>query len=213
MNISVILSGGAGTRFGGGLSKQYQLLLGLEVIAYSVRALKQSALTDRILIVAGQDYVEQLASDYSVTCIAGAASRNGSLRKALEFIHDNFPECKHVFINEAARPFLTAEMVDTYYRYLDDFDAVITAQHITDSLGREGETITDRAAYYLIQAPEAFQFGLLYKYFSADSAITATVQQLPLNRKVKKYFDFKHNIKITYPEDLLYAEHLMKLYY
>ena len=134
------------------------------------------------------------------------------MKNGLDFIAESYPSCKNVIINEAVRPFLTAHIVDEYLRLLDDYDVVITAQHITDSLGREGESVTNRDEYYLIQAPEAFRFDLLYKHFSAESPITATVQQLPANSKVMKFFDFKHNMKITYPEDLLHAEQMMRHY-
>ena len=146
-----------------------------------------------------------------MTCIEGDSSRNGSLHNGLAYIRKNFPACRNIFITEAARPFLTAAIVDLYYDFLEDYDAVITASHITDSLGREGEDVTNRSEYYLIQAPEAFRFDALYNHFSRDSSITATVQQLPENRNVMKYYDFKPNIKITYPEDLAYAEHLLNL--
>ncbi len=212
MNIALILSGGTGERFGGALPKQYHMLLGKEVVGYSVDALKASSMTDRLIIAAGEYALARLAAQYEVECVAGGASRNASLKNGLDYIYRKYPECKSVFINEAVRPFLTAELADEYISSLDEYDAVITAQHITDSLGRVGEPATDRSEYYLIQAPEAFRFEYLYRHFSADSPLTATVAQLPADRKVRKYFEYKHNMKITYAEDLLFAEQLMKLH-
>ena len=213
MNISIILSGGEGKRFASATPKQYQTLMGKEVISYSIRAMRGSELSDGILVVSDSKSVERLAAEYYVPCIVGGSTRNESLRNALEYVRLYIKECKKVFINEAARPFLTAQIIDSYFRYLNEYDAVITAQHITDSLGREGEAVTDRDEYYLVQAPEAFRFDLLYRHFLADSPITATVQQLPADRKVYKCFDFKHNLKITYKEDLLHAEQIMRLLY
>ncbi|MDR3001301.1 MAG: 2-C-methyl-D-erythritol 4-phosphate cytidylyltransferase [Fibromonadaceae bacterium] len=202
MNVALILSGGTGTRFGSELPKQYQILAGKEVISYSIEALKKES----IVIVTDKESIKRLSETYGVTCIEGGATRNESLKKGLDYIKVTYSICQKIFINEAARPFLTADLVDLYLKYLDGYDAVITAQYITDSLGRNGEVVTDRSEYYLIQAPEAFRFDLLYRYFKADSPITATVQQLPAERKVMRYFDFKRNIKITYKEDLQYAE-------
>ena len=98
-----------------------------------------------------------------------------------------------------------------YFRDLETYDGVITAQHVTDSLGRVGEAVTNRDEYYLIQTPEAFRFDYLYRHFSADSPRTCFVQQLPRDRNVKNYFGHTHNMKITYPEDLVHAEQIMKL--
>ena len=211
MNISIILAGGNSRRFANSIPKQYQSLMGREIISFSVEAMKESVLTDRILIVSDRDSVNRLAETYGVLCIEGGDSRNASLRNAIDYIHDHYPECINVLINEAARPFLTAEIVDEYYGYLSVFEGVITAQYLSDSLGREGEAVTLRDEYYLIQAPEAFRFQLLYRYFSAQSPITATVQHLPKDRKVKMHFNFRNNMKITYPEDMIIAEELMKL--
>jgi len=212
MNVALILAGGSGARFGGEMPKQYHLLMGKEVIAYSVDALRKSALTETIIIIAGKESIQHLFETYRVTCIEGGASRNASIRNGLDYIKSAYPACRNLFINEAVRPFLTPDLADRYYRYLDEYDAVITAQQITDSLGRDGEAVTNRSEYYLIQAPEAFRFDLLYRNFSADSPITATVQQLPAERRVMKYFDFRHNMKITYREDLLHAEQIMRMY-
>jgi 2-C-methyl-D-erythritol 4-phosphate cytidylyltransferase len=211
MNLAIILSAGTGSRFGNELPKQYHMLMGKEVIAYSIEAVKESLLTDHAAIVADPALVGSLTKKYGIPCIGGGSSRNESLKKGLDFIKTEYPECSRVFISEAARPFLTAGIVDRYIGYLDDYDAVITAQRITDSLGCGDKTAIDRDNYYLIQAPEAFKFELLYRYFSASSLITATVQQLPRDRRVMKYFEFRSNMKITHREDLLRAELLMRL--
>lgn len=210
MNIGMILSGGSGQRFGSKIPKQYNMLMGKEVIGYSVDALKNAARLDQVIIVADPDSVSTLHTRYGVDCIAGGASRNDSLRRGLDYIKMTYPGCRNIFITEAARPFLTADLTDAYVDWLDEYDAVITTKHITDSLGRNGEPVTLRDEYYLIQAPEAFRFSLLEEYFRADSPITATVQQLPAERNVLNYFEFKNNLKITYPEDLMMAEYIMK---
>lgn len=210
MNVGMILSGGSGTRFGGNLPKQYHELCGKEVIAYSVEAMKEAQQIDAVVVVADLAYVPVLREKYGADCISGGKTRNASLRRGLEYIKKTFPDCEKVLITEAARPFLTAGLADKYLTGLDEYDAVITTKQITDSLGRYGEAVTRREEYYLIQAPEAFHFSALYQHFREDSPITATVQQLPPERKVLNYEDFRNNLKITYPEDLIIAEYWMK---
>lgn len=209
MNISMILSGGSGSRFGSDTPKQYNMLNGKEVISYSIDALKKSRKSDAVIVVCDKAYSGYLSTEYDVVCVEGANSRNGSLRRGLEYIKSNYPDCEKIFITEAARPFLTAEIADTYFDYLDEYDGVITTQHITDSLGKFGQKVTMRDEYYLVQAPEAFRFAPLYEGFDPESKITATSQQLPEGCTVMNYFDFKNNMKITYPEDLVIAEQIM----
>ncbi len=152
-----------------------------------------------------------MPKDDRIECIEGGKTRNQSLRAALEYIGKNV-ECDHVIILEAARPMVNEEIVDKYLTILDEgWDAVITGQKITDSLGSFDHHTVDRSRYYLIQAPEAFVFKLLYDNFDAKSEITATNQQLPDGSRTFIYFDFKDNYKVTYPEDLMMIEDRMRL--
>lgn len=205
MNISVVLSGGKGLRFGGKEPKQYHLLNGKAVISYVVDTLERSAQTDKILIVASQPL------NYNADYVKGGATHNESVKNGLDYIQDKYPYCKNVLFVDSVRPFITAKTVDAYFAALTEYEAVITAQHITDSLGKNGEQFVDRMDYYLIQKPEAFRFDLLYQYFDAQSTHTAIVQQLPAAARIYKYFDIGMNIKITYPDDLAIAEQLMKM--
>ena len=210
MNVAMILSGGNGSRFGGELPKQYQILAQKEVIAYTIEAFQSSHQISQIIIVAAHEYLAELSIKYCIDAVAAGKTRNESLYNGLIHIKQKYPMCEKIIINEAARPFIAIDLANEYLRLLDEYDAVITAQRITDSLGKEGAAVTDRSQYYLIQAPEAFRFKLLLEKFKADSPITATVQQLPIQSKIYKYFGFRNNIKITYPEDLIIAEQLMR---
>lgn len=210
MNVCLILSAGISVRFGRALPKQYTLLNGKEVVSYSIDAMKQAKNVDAIVCLLDNEHEQDLRKKYDIDSTIGGASRNESLRNGIEYIKKKYPKCEKLFINEAARPFLTAKTVEEYFCKLDQYDGVITAQYLTDSLGQYNEAVTDRTAYYLIQAPEAFRFELLTKHFKADSPITATGQQLPPEANVFRNFDFRYNLKITYPEDLLIAETLMR---
>lgn len=208
-NIGILLAGGCGARFGGGTPKQYLMLDGKPLIAYSVEAFRATSAVDALLIVAQPAHHAALARAYGVQCVAAGESRNASLGNALAYIETHFPACENVLVHEAARPFLTAALVDAYFAALDSYDAVITAQYVTDSLGSLDAPVVDRSRYYLIQAPEAFRFKLLTAHFSAASPVTATIQQLPANCRVKRNYNFRLNCKVTYPEDLLLAEALL----
>jgi 2-C-methyl-D-erythritol 4-phosphate cytidylyltransferase len=210
MNVAIILSGGSSNRFGGDLPKQYHKICGKQVLAYSVEMLKSAKSVDRIIITAAGDYIDELKRVYNTDVITGGKTRNESLRKTLDYISENIKTCKKLFINEAARPFVTSELVNKYFDLLDGYDSVITAQCITDSLGQNGIHITDRSEYYLVQAPEAFKFDLLERHFNANSDITATNQQMPRGSSLYKNYEFHNNLKITYSYDLLIAEHLMR---
>lgn len=214
-NIGVILAGGIGTRFDSNIPKQYMKLNGQEVIAYSISAFKRSTQIDSFVVVVDAQEFESknIENKYEVICIRGGETRNQSLYNAIIYIRENIPECRKVLFHEAARPFIKPEILDIYFNELDYCDAIITAAKITDSIGNYNQWYVDRKEFYLIQAPEAFDFNIISKHFLPNSNITATIQQLPSNIRLKKYFDFKNNLKITFPEDLFLAEQLIKLQY
>jgi len=204
MNVAVILSGGSGIRFGSGTPKQYHSLCGKAIIEYVFDALICCELADKVIIVS--DRRLKYKADYA----QGGKTHNESVASALTHIKEECPTCAKVLFADAARPLLTPKVVDNYFNILDYYDAVITAQHITDSLGKIGENFVDRSDYFLIQKPEAFRFGLLIDCFAPKSPKTAIVQHLPNHARVCNYFDFGHNPKITYPGDIDIAAQIMK---
>jgi 2-C-methyl-D-erythritol 4-phosphate cytidylyltransferase len=210
MNISLILSGGTGNRFGNDLPKQYHEINNKQIIAYSIDAIKSSKKSSKIIVVSSEEYIEKLKHSYNIDAIAGGQSRNESLRIGLEYIKGTYSNCEKIFINEAARPFITPAIVDKYFNLLNEYDSVITTQYITDSLGCNSKHITDRSEYYLVQAPESFKFSLLFEHFKADSPITATYQQMPIGSSLYKNYEFRNNFKITYSQDLAIAKQLIK---
>lgn len=209
MNFAIILSGGIGLRFNSKTPKQYLKLNGKEVIEYAINAFKKSELVDDIIVVAEERYIPHIESEYGVKAIKGGSTRNESLKNGLDYINKQ-GSCKKVIITEAARPMLSVDVVDLYLKKLDEYDAVTTGQKITDSLGSFKEHTVNRDDYYLIQAPEAFDFNMLYDSFDRDSKITATNQQMPKGYKLFVNFDFIDNIKITHAQDLAYCESLIK---
>lgn len=206
INIGIILSGGTGNRFGGNTPKQYLSLNGREVISYSVGALKASGCVDKIIAAASAEYRARLSEDYGIATVENGETRNKSLKNALDYIRENYPDCKKTIILEAARPMITAETVRQYLDLTNKYDSVITGQRIVDSLGSFRSHTADRSDYYLIQAPEAFDFPKLYRAFDENSPLTATNHQMPEDSSLFVNFDFRENFKITYAEDLAYCE-------
>lgn len=210
MNIAMILSGGVGKRLGGNLPKQYLTIKGKMIIQYVIEAIRKSAKIDRIVVVAHEPYVEMLKERFDVEVCLGGAERNITLKNGLDYVHDKF-DCDKIMIFDAVRPMVTAELVDDYMDKLDEYDIVLTAQKITDSLGSYDLHEVRRDRYYLLQSPEAYRFANLYKYFDSNSTLTEVAQQLPADMKTYLNFGFSDNLKITYKQDLFLAEQLLGL--
>ncbi len=209
-NIVMITAGGIGQRFGAEIPKQYLMLDGKPVIEYVVNACKKSKVADAILIVAASEYHEQLYRKYGVDITDSGCELNETKRKGFDYI-EKYSSCKKLIVVEAVRPFLEAEVLDKIFKLLDKYDAVACARKITDSLGQYGKWVVNREEYYTLNPPEGFRFTLLNQYFRADSSYTESIQQLPDTAKVYLNFNVPYYDKITYPDDLLRAEAVMRL--
>lgn len=208
-----ILAGGIGARFGSSIPKQYMKLNGREILSYSIESFRSSRLENRFIVVCNDAEFKSknIERKYNVICIQGGITRNESIYNGLLYIKKNYPEIEKVIIHDGVRPFFQSQQINIYLDLLEEYEAVITSVKITDSLGYKNNTAVNREEYYLIQAPEAFRYPLLLKYFNKESIATTPLHQLPETTKIYKYFDFKYNLKITYPQDLFIAEQYIRV--
>ncbi len=210
--VGIILAGGIGSRFGADRPKQYCNIFGKEMIWYSIDAFGKAKTIDDFIVVVDAAEMKRgrIAKEYSVKTVEGGDSRNASFKHALDYIAENYPDCEKIIENNAACPMITPELTDEFIGLLDDYDFVNTAYKITDALGSYKDRIANREDFYLIQAPDAYRFPLIYKYFDENSPLCHPAHQLPLEAKEYRYFGYTDNYKVTYPEDIKIVEVLME---
>lgn len=213
MNIVMIMAGGVGNRFGAGFPKQYVKLNGKPVIDYVIEAVKKSKLTDRIVVVIDNEYInyseELKKNDVRIDFARNGKERYDSLRNGFELIKERY-NCENVLIADAVAPFIYPELIDDYFKKLEEYDGVITAQKITGALGNYNFEILDREKYYMTQSPEAFKFKKIYEHFNPNLNTQELGWHLPKGSKFYLNFEFKNNLKLTYNFELEYASSLMK---
>ena len=209
--IGIILAGGIGSRFGAGRPKQYCTIFDKEMIWYSIDAFRRAETIDDFIVVVDANEMQsgRLARDYGVTLVQGGDTRNKSFKNALDYIHEHFPDCQYIIENNAACPMITPELIDRFIGLLGEYDYVNTAYKITDALGSYKDRIANREDFYLIQAPDAYRFPLLYQHFDENSELCHPAHQLPLTTKEYRYFDYTDNYKVTYPDEIKIVEMMM----
>ncbi len=212
MNIGVILAAGDSKRFGGYMHKQYLKLNGIEVVGYSIKAMKScDEIDDIILVVDNEEFDSQyISKKYEVKCIRGGDTRNISIFNAIEFIKQNHV-CDKVIFHDSVRPLVNSSRFSDIICQLDGYDAVVTADEISDALVNKNYGGVKRNDYKLIQSPEGFRFDKIAN-FKFDNDALAIVSQVE-SSKIKTIKSNVFNMKITYPEDLFIAEQLMRLNY
>lgn len=210
-SIGIILAGGIGSRFGADCPKQYCKIFDKEMIWYTIDAFRRSKRLDDFIIVLDENEMKKgrIAETYAAKTVQGGSSRNESFKNALDYIAKNYPDCEKIIENNAACPMITPELIDEFLDLLDEYDFVNTAYKITDALGAYNGRIANREDFYLIQAPDAYRFPLLYKHFDEKSELCHPAHQLPLEAREYRYFDYIDNYKVTYPNDIKIVEFLM----
>jgi 2-C-methyl-D-erythritol 4-phosphate cytidylyltransferase len=145
--------------------------------------------------------------------VAGGSARSESVRNALAAV----PGAEIVVIHDAARPFVTDELVRECIRVVEaGADGAVAAAPMTDTIkeadadGRVVRTL-DRSSLWSIQTPQAFRADVLRKALEGDVAVATDDASLveALGGDVRIVESTARNFKITWPEDLERAEALL----
>ena len=216
-SIALIVAAGSGTRLGGEVPKQYLPLAGRAVLRHSVETfLRHPAITGVRVVISAEHralYESAVAGLPMLPPAVGGASRQDSVRNGLESLADQQPDC--VLIHDAARPFLTHEIIDRALAALDDAPGAVVAVPVADTLkrGQDGRVsgTVDRSALWRAQTPQAFRYAdILAAHRHAkgpamtDDAAVAEAAGLP----VTLVMGADDNFKITTADDLRRAERL-----
>ncbi len=184
MNYAVFLSGGIGSRVGRDIPKQY-IRAGKHMMAsYSLKTLIDCEYIERICIVADQNWRKELADDIlsigvsieKIVCYAepgenrqlSAFNGMNELLKISCYKSHEIPLEDTVLVHDAARPFLSEELLAACYRGLEGHDGVMPVLPMKDTvyLSDDGERVAgllDRKKIFAGQAPELFRFKLYYE--------------------------------------------------
>ncbi len=222
----VIAAAGRGTRMGANVNKQYIEVLGTPVLAMTIRKFQECSRIDEIIVVANKDEVDycidNVINRYGFnkvrTVTAGSESRQKSVFNGLNRIS---PDCGIVLIHDGARPFIENESIISCIDAAERFGAACTAVPVKDTVksadkGGFVDRTLDRSGLWLIQTPQAFEYGLImdaHKKAEADN-YEGTDDAMLVERsghKVKIVMGDYCNIKITTMEDLVFAEAICRL--
>jgi 2-C-methyl-D-erythritol 4-phosphate cytidylyltransferase len=224
--ISVIIAAaGIGKRMNTDKCKQLLELDSKPILHYSIAAFDLCDSINEIIVVANNSiYPEVIEMLYKYNyrkvkkVVIGGEERQDSVKNALDFLLNDPPEI--VLIHDAVRPFIKNSFIKSIIESAKIFECVIPALKLKDTIkytpdGKYFENTLDRSMYRLIQTPQAFRFDLLYKaYVRAyeDSFYGTDDSSLVERLGVKPYvFDgYGNNFKITTPDDLKFAEILIK---
>lgn len=219
---AVIVAAGAGSRMGDGPRKQYRLLAGRPVLAYTLRAFEDTEMIGSIALVVTpgdeewcrRDIVERCGCRKVAAVVPGGRERQESVRQGLEAL----PPAPLVVIHDGVRPFVTREQVEAVVEAAAEHGAATLAVpakdtvKIGDAAGMAVETLP-RERLWLVQTPQAFRRDVILSAHERARAegFTGTDDASLVERlggRVALVPGDYANIKITTPEDLTYARAL-----
>jgi 2-C-methyl-D-erythritol 4-phosphate cytidylyltransferase/2-C-methyl-D-erythritol 2,4-cyclodiphosphate synthase len=165
---AVVVAAGRGTRTGLDYPKQYKMMGGSPMVRASLRVFTTHPQIRVVLPVIHPDDGARFAAAAEgldlARPVAGAATRQGSVRAGLEALAKEAPEI--VLVHDAARPFTSAALVSRAIQAASAHGAAIPGMPVTDTVklvDAQG-TITatlDRAAMRTVQTPQAFRYAIL----------------------------------------------------
>jgi len=221
---ALIAAAGSGSRFGAVQPKQYVMLAGRPVIAHVLEAFQNAASVDQVhAVIAPHD--GRFAGLFAKTSVlrCGGASRMESVRNALVALRsgqggDPPDEEDWILVHDAARPNISAALIDHLVTSVGN-DAVggLLALPVADTLkreqsGRVAETVL-RTGLWQAQTPQMFRFSILLKALCdcdpgqfTDEA--SAIESLGLSPMLVT--GSPRNFKLTWPDDLLIAEAMMR---
>lgn len=220
-NSVIIVAGGKGLRMGGDLPKQFIPISGKPILMHTIDAFHKFDENINIILVLHPSYVEywaQLCEEYHyyvpMKVTIGGDTRFHSVKNGLELVDSGI-----VAVHDAARPFVTQQLITDCFALAETKDAVIPVIDSTDSLrvitGVRESKIVDRSTIKLVQTPQVFKSEILKKAYTADYSDIFTddasvVEQMGVHVELVK--GDVSNIKITTPFDLDVSKIILKEY-
>lgn len=179
---AVIVAGGSGLRAGGEKPKQYQLIGGKPVIWWTLKAFLDHPGVAHVQPVIGEGHEAMFAEAVNglelPLPVIGGSTRQDSCRAGVEAVERHQPA--KVLIHDAARPFVSQDLISHVIAWLERYPAVIPGMPVAETLkyapgGIVNRTV-DRAGIWTAQTPQGFSYGpILAAHRKAVAEATANL--------------------------------------
>jgi len=218
----VIVAAGRGERASAGGHfdpKQYRSVAGKPVLSRTIAGFLAHREISMVLPVIHAEHGDRyaalgLADERLMAPVIGGVSRQASVLEGLKALAKIRPDL--VLIQDAARPFVTPELIGDVITVLSQYDGALPALPVTDTIKRslDGQLVVateDRGQLFAAQTPQGFRFGQI---FSAHMRASTIRRQFTDDAEIAEWAGLRvamvmgdrDNIKITHPEDFERAE-------
>ncbi len=223
MQYEVVLpAAGSGKRMGAGQNKLFLKLLNKPILIHTLEVFQQDPFCTGIWLAVKPEeriYIQELLEEYRITKVKGLPDGGAERQHSVHSCMKEMQQVDIVLIHDAARPFMTHDIIANLVQSAHDFGAAIAGVRAKDTMKkvRNGiiEETVDRDSLWMIQTPQAFRFDLIVEaedvaekvgFLGTDEAMLVE----RLGHTVHIVESSYENVKMTTQEDLLFGEAILR---
>ena len=215
---AVVLAAGESSRMQG-IDKIYYPLGGAPLVWHSIATFLAHPMIDDIVLVTsapnmGQavEVFEKKGASGVVRLCEGGERRQDSVHRGLQLLDG----CEYIIVHDGARPFVSADIIDRGITASEEYGAAVAAVPVKDTI-KMSENASDseqtvaqtlpRDRLWAVQTPQIFRASLLAKaHRRVSHTVTDDASMVEaIGNPVRLFHGSYYNIKVTTPEDLLFA--------
>jgi 2-C-methyl-D-erythritol 4-phosphate cytidylyltransferase len=220
--LAILVAAGRGERLGADQPKAFVPLAGQPMLLRAARAFDAAPSVEGIVAVVPPDRIgaarEMLGGVRKLRDIlAGGERRQDSVLSGLQAVPPGFEGV--VLVHDAARPLVEVDLIEAVAKAAGESGAALPVLDLVDTVKRVRddrvvETL-DRSTLALAQTPQGFRVAVLQRAYKAAfrDDITLTDEAMAVERlgeEVVAVSGSARNRKLTTPEDLAWAEALLR---
>jgi 2-C-methyl-D-erythritol 4-phosphate cytidylyltransferase len=228
---AVVPAAGYGLRLNKKIPKALVEIKGRPIFIHTLRVFSQHPDITDIIVVAPPDFLDIFESkirQYRLGkirhIIPGGLSRQESVKNGLRFVA---AETSLVLIHDAVRPFIAPAIISSAINEAKLFGAAVVGVPVKATIKKSKiqnpkskntatfiiDKTLNRANLWEIQTPQVFRRDLIFKAYNKfkDKNFTDDASLIErLGIKVRVVMGSYFNIKITSPEDLVFAQAILR---
>lgn len=225
---AIIVAGGTGERFGSAAGKQLEPVLGLPVLAHTLRAFESASAITRVVVVCHPERLDEYESHAVAptllttpfTVVPGGDTRQESVAAGLAGLMP-LRAAEIVLIHDGARPLVSADLIDRAVGVLvtdDSLDGVVVGHPAYDTIKEvSGGVIVGsplRERFWIAQTPQVFRaevFTMAHARAAREGFVGTDDSMLveEYGGRVGVLEGPRTNIKVTVGDDLAVVEAML----
>lgn len=204
-------------------NKQYLEISGKPILVHTLELFDRSDVISEVYLIVPEDdcpyaceIVDGMRFMKPVKVIPGGRERQDSVRNGLNSIY----KCDIVMVHDGVRPFVTEEILNRSIEETVRHGATVVAVPAKDTIKSVDENMNvietlERRKLWQVQTPQTFKYEIIKEaferayhdnFYGTDDA--SLVERV--GHKVHIVPGSYQNIKITTPDDMIYAEAITK---